>query len=336
MVYRCEYCGSVIPYGQEVMIGNMYCHLQCAIDQAKSDMRIYQSSLLQKPNVIGIGIGWRHKRYFGFDRKEVCVVVNVIKRVSEDRLTSAQIVPKWLRVTKTDVLETHEIVAPRPISVAGYYRRSKVRPAKGGVSIGHIRVTAGTLGCLVRRGYEVLILSNNHVLANENEDHLDDPILQPRPVDGGRYPDDVLARLDHYIPIAFGYDTNYVDAAIARPISNTAVSSEVLGIGTPTGTVAPSLGMKVVKSGRTTGITRGEIVQIATTVRIRYRRGMALFTSQFLIHPGHFSKGGDSGSVVFVDDETRRICGLLFAGSDVVSASNSINSVLNKLRVTLS
>jgi hypothetical protein len=45
------------------------------------------------------------------------------------------------------------------------------RPLKIGTSIGHFAITAGTLGCFVRkRGEKGLhILSNNHVLANENK-----------------------------------------------------------------------------------------------------------------------------------------------------------------------
>ena len=52
--------------------------------------------------------------------------------------------------------------------------RFKVRPAPGGVSVGHPRVTAGTLGCLARgrrapRNRRILLLSNNHVIANSND-----------------------------------------------------------------------------------------------------------------------------------------------------------------------
>jgi hypothetical protein len=41
------------------------------------------------------------------------------------------------------------------------------RPLKIGVSVGHVDVTAGTLGCFVREpeGEGTFILSNNHVLA---------------------------------------------------------------------------------------------------------------------------------------------------------------------------
>ncbi len=67
--------------------------------------------------------------------------------------------------------------------------KDKWRPAPGGVSIGHYNITAGTLGMLVRKKDtgEVLILSNNHVLANSNAGKAGDIIYQPGPydLDGG-------------------------------------------------------------------------------------------------------------------------------------------------------
>ncbi len=56
-------------------------------------------------------------------------------------------------------------------------------------------MTAGTLGCLVKKDHEYYILSNNHVLANENEAYMGDPILQPDPYDGEDL-EDRIAYLD--------------------------------------------------------------------------------------------------------------------------------------------
>jgi len=48
-----------------------------------------------------------------------------------------------------------------------WYRRN-ARPLVIGASVGHVKVTAGTLGCFVKRASAVYLLSNNHVLANED------------------------------------------------------------------------------------------------------------------------------------------------------------------------
>jgi len=210
-----------------------------------------------------------------------------------------------------------------------------MRPAYGGASIGHVKGATGTLGCAVKRGYETLILSSNHVLANEGDASFGDVILQPGYADGGRDPYDRLATLDHYLPISFNYGINRVDAALAKPISPNDVSSDVLDVGVPTGCAPASLGIRVKKSGRTTGLKYGEITQVNAIIRVKYRRGWALFGNQFVISPGDFSRGGDSGSVIFLDDGTRRICGPLFAGSDVVTVANPITDVFERLGIRI-
>ena len=40
------------------------------------------------------------------------------------------------------------------------------------------------------------------------------------------------------------------------------------------------------------------------------------------------SEYGDSGSVVLVDGVTRRFCGLIFAGSDIITVINRIEDFL--------
>ena len=56
-------------------------------------------------------------------------------------------------------------------------RKSKLRPAPCGCSIGHKDITAGTQGCLLYYGDKQVILSNNHVLARSNKGKIGDAIL---------------------------------------------------------------------------------------------------------------------------------------------------------------
>jgi hypothetical protein len=241
---------------------------------------------------------------------------------------------------------------------------SKWRPAPGGVSIGHVDITAGTLGCLVTRGGRIHILSNNHVLANSNQGQPGDPILQPGPHDGGTL-EDQIATLTEFVPINFGADSptcpiatgvgdflnsmaklmgsrhrfwvfqenpelNLVDAAIARPLSDDLVEKRILGIGEPQGAAEGTLGLPIQKSGRTTGFTTGQIRQVDATVRVGYGMGqVATFTDQLVA--GAMSSGGDSGSAVL--DESERVVGLLFAGSESTTIFNRIQNVLDALNV---
>ena len=91
----------------------------------------------------------------------------------------------------------------RKKKISSAFTISRFRPAPGGVSIGHFRITAGTLGCLVKKNDKLFILSNNHVLANSNEADIGDAILQPAPDDGGQNPQDKIGELSEYIPIQF-------------------------------------------------------------------------------------------------------------------------------------
>ncbi|MDT7864854.1 MAG: hypothetical protein RQ922_03120 [Thermoproteota archaeon] len=78
-----------------------------------------------------------------------------------------------------------------------YIRPYPPRPVPHGYRIGHISITAGALGCLVRDRVtkEILILSNNHVMANFNNASIGEPIVQPGPYDGGKHPADTIATL---------------------------------------------------------------------------------------------------------------------------------------------
>ena len=125
---------------------------------------------------------------------------------------------------------------------------------------------------------------------------------------------------------------NLVDAALAFPVNQADVSSEILDIGHVFGTVGGRLGMSVRKSGRTTGLTAGEIDQVDVVCQVQYDGGkVAVFEDQLLAGP--MSKAGDSGSLV-VDTDNRAV-GLLFAGSNSVTIINRIENVCDALGVAV-
>jgi hypothetical protein len=313
--------------------------------------------LLGRRNVVACGVGFKETEEDGIT-DEPCVVVSVTRKMPEAQLSPADIVPKKLGEVKTDVVETGVIRA-----LQGH--KDRWRPAPGGVSIGHIDITAGTLGCLVTKDGELFILSNNHVLANSNVSQQGDPIIQPGRYDGGTL-NDQIAVLEDFIPLNFGTSPatcsmatgvegflnwlakllgsshrvmafqevparNLVDAAIARPLSDDFVEKRIFEIGVPKGTREASLGTRVKKSGRTTGFTTGRIVQIDVTSRVSYDGGTAVFEDQLMA--GAMSQGGDSGSAVL--DEEDYVVGLLFAGSDATTLINPIQFVLDALNVEI-
>ena len=127
-------------------------------------------------------------------------------------------------------------------------------------------------------------------------------------------------------------EDNLVDAAIAAPLNVADVKDEILNIGPIQGTVQGQLGMAIKKSGRTTGLTTGEIQQVDVTANVQYGAGqVAVFTDQLLA--GAMSQGGDSGSAIL--NESNRLTGLLFAGSDTTTIINRIENVFSALGVSL-
>jgi hypothetical protein len=229
--------------------------------------------------------------------------------------------------------------------------RMRLRPAPGGISCGHRSITAGTLGCLVRgrrtpRNVRLMILSNNHVLANVNAGPINEPIVQPGPFDGGRHPADQVAVLERFVNISFAAGaSNTVDCATAwawpdrvrrelMHVSGGAV--QLFNVGTTP--VAPTLGMQVGKTGRTTQLTRGSITAVGVTVNVNFGGGrVGRFVDQIAIRApsGNFSQGGDSGSLIWTWDARRAPVGLLFAGGGGTTFANRITHVLNALDVNI-
>jgi hypothetical protein len=123
-----------------------------------------------------------------------------------------------------------------------------------------------------------------------------------------------------------------VDAAIARPLNDQDVKNEILEIGALNGVAQGGLGTAIKKSGRTTALTTGEIQQVDVTVNVQYGEGrIAFFTDQLLA--GAMSQGGDSGSAIL--DNSNKLVGLLFAGSDTTTIINRIENVFSALGLSL-
>jgi hypothetical protein len=131
-----------------------------------------------------------------------------------------------------------------------------------------------------------------------------------------------------------------VDAALAQLRSGTMDSTGFIeDVGVPSSTVlAPSVGLSVAKSGRTTGFTTGSIGSINTSVNVQYQKNcgsgkkfVISYTNQVVINSTTFSAGGDSGSLIVSNDTSHNPVALLYAGSSSSTIGNPIGEVLTKL-----
>lgn len=222
------------------------------------------------------------------------------------------------------------------------------RPLVIGCSIGHFKITAGTLGCFVRDRAtgEILILSNNHVLANENNAAAGDTVIQPGRVDGGKVTFDGIGKLRSFVKLK-KTGANLVDCAVASIKNGIKFDQRTLGsFGKLAGLGLEVLidGTEVRKVGRTTGETKGRVTAFELdNVVIEYDMGNLRFDDQIEVEGAGskaFSDGGDSGSLII--DKDRGAVALLFAGGDQggsngkgLTYGNSIRAVLDALKVDL-
>jgi len=231
-------------------------------------------------------------------------------------------------------------------AVPWHLRRN--RPLRIGGSIGHIRVTAGTLGCFVRdrTAGATLILSNNHVLADENRAKPGDPIIQPGDLDGGKAPSDRVGTLERFVRLKRS-GANLVDCAVCTLDDKLRFSTRrFTGLGNLTG-VGPEVldeRQEVAKIGRTTGITRGRVSAFEIdNLIVAFDVGDLRFDNQIEIESAGdqpFSDDGDSGSLIVTSDV--QAIGLLFSGSDQggpdgqgLTFANPLRPVLDALKVEL-
>lgn len=211
--------------------------------------------------------------------------------------------------------------------------------------------TAGTLATFVRRGddEDVEFLSNNHVLADENQARAGDPIVQPGAIDGGVHPGDMIGSLAAFVTLD-ATSTNHVDCASASLHAPTAWSLQPFE---PFGGLGGSLEddddafPAIAKIGRTTRLTLGAVSAIEVDgVRVQYDMGILMFDGQIEFESsgkGAFSAPGDSGSLIFATTRKPALAvALLFAGSETggrnggsLTYGNPINRVLQDLDAKL-
>jgi len=320
---------------------------------------------MNRKNVVGVGLGYKRKAGKNITRSAIIVFVE--SKCSRDELSLQDLIPPVLEGVETDVVEIGRLRLQQPRTARVRPARPGVSIGHYSVSAG----TFGCVVRDLESG-EPLILSNNHVLANSSNGkdvraRQGDPVYQPGPYDGGTASANIIGRLERFVPLyrsnqeaqcrvalevqrvlnrllhlflpqyslCFFRDTpnaNLVDAAVARPLDPDMIEEEIIGIGRVRGVVEARPGMHVRKSGRSSGVTSGEVIGVNVSLTVGLVDGeRALFTDQVVLTA--MSQPGDSGSLV-VDGNNRAI-GLLFAGSDRATVCCSIQNVLPALRVEL-
>lgn len=221
------------------------------------------------------------------------------------------------------------------------------RPVPMGVSTGHTKSTAGTIGAVVTDGENRFALSNWHVWVPGGAGRVGDALLQPGPYDGGLDPSDLIGTLYAFEPVQLSpFASNRIDAAIMRT-DDVAPHTPENGYGTPRSeTLRARPGLEVKKYGRTTGYTFGRVDAINVSINVNYGsagNSVARFNGQ-IITCCNMSQGGDSGSLIVAHDvdrdgnpgrNDRKPVALLFAGDQTRTIANPIDLVLDRFGVTI-
>lgn len=292
----------------------------------------YKDDLLDRPNVLGTGIG--KKLIDGTETDAIIIFVEekLDKETVISKYSAQDILPDQLGGVPTKVIETGQIFKQ------GFQQR--IRPIRPGFSTGHGSITAGTIGGFFRdKDNDIVVLSNNHVLAWENKAKYGDPIYQPGPMDAAASTitftnwNQPVSNLPYYGTLkkflGLNRSNNLHDSAIAK-VHQTYIDSNLINYNYPelekplAGISQAAMGMNVMKCGRTTGLTRGKVIALHGSFTIGYDFGPARFNDCIVL--SGMSAGGDSGSIIL--DENMNAIGLLFAGSGKVTLANPIQYVL--------
>ena len=195
---------------------------------------------------------------------------------------------------------------------------------------------SGTLGSVVLRDGVLCILSNNHVLARSGSATTGEDDIQPGLVDSNcsATNDNIVGDFaGNLVPLG----TSNVDVGLSIARSNVDASGAILDVGVPCASIqTATIGMHVMKSGRTTGLTTGSITSVNTSVTVQYQKGCntgkkftVSYTNQLVT--GAMSAGGDSGSLLVSNDGSPNPVGLLYAGSSSATIYNPIQDVVSAL-----
>jgi endonuclease G len=298
------------------------------IEALREHVRARGNDYLKDPNVTSVGVGLKNgdgpiSLQFTVGEKGD----SAIEELDTERIPETIILADGTSVP-TDVIQrsykpAFDLVEPEALDD----RRVRRDPLQPGISISHPKGTAGTIGLIVfdRASGAPCVLSNWHVL-HGNGGAIGDTIVQPGPFDDNNVAGNSAGKLLR------SHLGNAGDCALAR-IEGRKVEREIFELGvTPRRMAEVALGDKLVKSGRTTGITYGIVRRVDVIAKINYRLPMgeqAIGGFEIGVDParkpgdGEISKGGDSGCFWAIANGAKAtdiFAGLHFAGEAAGSA----------------
>lgn len=282
--------------------------------------RLHTDALLQRPNVVGVGVGTKRKG--GASTGEPAVVVFVTRKLPREALGPQELIPGAVASPEEEEVTTDvvEVGVPRfaAVDTATY------RPLLGGSQIGNALGGAGTAGAIMydRRDQQRVLLTNNHVLTNMvNPSSLPDNTTVFQPAGGPRVGNSKRIVPFFRAPLGeFSYNWfAQVDAGIVAIDGGVTSDFEVTEVGRhPFVVLPPYEGLEVVRRGFRTQLRHGTVEHVRITIVITAPNGARVKVGDtdevFSIRSRPFeiaAMPGDSGSLV-VDENGGASRGLVF------------------------
>lgn len=306
-----------------------------------------EEALMKIPGVIAVGVGLKEVK--GEHQRVPCFKVTVNTKKAKKDIPDAELIPKEIFGFKTDVNEN--------LISYSITNDSKYRPLIGGSQIepsGASRL--GTLGCFAKRNADekIVALSNWHVMVSKSDAIDGDRIGQPthngccsccacneigKVVDGRFLTDD----LDAAIALLNGQDADAIpdDRFLKEILEIGSVGGSAAPQPTPVGGGAPLALETVFKYGRSSNLTKGQVLNDNTSSTTIYKEynGLAVPRGRVVeIIPAppftDFVIAGDSGSVSV--NELNQVIALNYGNSPSHSAvAHSIVRVATTLNITI-
>ena len=252
------------------------------VERLEEYVRAHAEGLMDDPNITSVGVGY--KQVGGHPTEVLAIQFTVASKILPQGLTIAPTrpIPPTIKIggvdVPTDVIErtyapAYEIRPPKPKDSV----RRRAQTLQPGMSVGGAETGGGSIGCFVkdRQANRMVLLSNWHVLHGP-KGSLGNDVAQP-----GKHDDDRVSknRIGELLRSHLGPAGDCAIASVGgRTISNKPVNIDhvvINAIG------KPALKDRVVKSGRTTGVTYGRVSRIAVNTRMNYGGGISFVIGGF-------------------------------------------------------
>ncbi len=286
----------------------------------------------------GIDFGWIYKNGVRTNRRGIRF--HVAEKRPPEKVAPDQVLPKKMLEVPTDVVQVS--YGPHALDPTSLFD-----PIRPGISTGNtLRQTTGTLGFFVSDNQtgDSCILSNWHVLCGSPDAQTGEAITQPGPAHSGASPPRNVASLLKWLSLNQG-----LDAALAKLDAGVSFSTDVFGTDLrPVKVADPKVGMRLIKTGVTSGVTRAMVDGVDGSYQIDYSgfgetlRWMDGF--RLVVDPDDpeddISLEGDSGAI-WIEPTKRWAVGLHFGGEDGLgplaeyALAHPLRKIFERLAVSL-